>query len=181
MSSSIPPLRRIITGDDANGRSRIIADGPPTAIRTVPERPDYQVSNLWRTETGPAPVNAPDTIVDHKGILPPKNGGSILRVIDYPPEATDPAERQRQIHATFGGMYSDAQHDKSDGAHPGMHRTDTVDYAILLEGEIWAIMDDEETLMRAGDILVQRGTNHAWANRSNKNARICFVLLDGSR
>ena len=88
---------------------------------------------------------------------------------------------QRQIHATFGGMYADAQHDKSDGAHPGMHRTDTVDYAILLEGEIWAIMDDGETLMRGGDILVQRGTNHAWANRSAKNARICFVLLDGSR
>ena len=181
MSNPLPPIRRIVTEDDPNGRSRIAADGMPTALRTVPERPDYRVANLWRTEAGPAPVNAPDTINDHKGILPPKNGGSMLRVIDYPPESKDPAERQRQIHATFGGMYSDAQHDKRDGAHPGMHRTDTVDYAILLEGEIWAIMDEGETLMRAGDILVQRGTNHAWANRSEKNARICFVLLDGVR
>ena len=177
----LPGIRLLVTEDGANGRSRIVADGMPTALRTVPERPDYRVANLWRTEAGPAPVNAPNTIDAHKGILPPKNGGSVLRVIDYPPESKDPAERQRQIHATFGGMYSDAQHDKSDGAHPGMHRTDTVDYAILLEGEIWAIMDDGETLMRAGDILVQRGTNHAWANRSTKNARICFVLLDGVR
>ena len=180
-SPGLPAIRLLVTEDDANGRSRIVADGMPTALRTVLERPDYRVTTLWRTEAGPAPVNAPTTIEAHKGILPPKNGGSILRVIDYPPESKDPAERQRQIHATFGGMYSDAQHDTSFGAHPGMHRTDTVDYAILLEGEIWAIMDDGETLMRAGDILVQRGTNHAWANRSEKNARICFVLLDGVR
>ena len=78
-------------------------------------------------------------------------------------------------------MFTDAQHDKREGAHPGMHRTDTVDYAIILEGEIWAVMDEGETLMRAGDVLIQRGNNHAWANRSTKTARICFVLLDGSR
>ncbi|HLI20105.1 MAG TPA: cupin domain-containing protein [Stellaceae bacterium] len=62
-----------------------------------------------------------------------------------------------------------------------MHRTDTVDYAIVLEGEIVAVLDDEETVLKAGDILVQRGTNHAWANRSGKPARICFVLIDGKR
>ena len=93
----------------------------------------------------------------------------------------DPIERRRQIAATFGDMFSDAEHDQRDGAHPGMHRTDTVDYAIILAGEIWAVMDQDETLMRTGDILVQRGTNHAWANRSKSTARICFVLLDGVR
>ena len=61
-----------------------------------------------------------------------------------------------------------------------MHRTETVDYAIVLEGEIWAVMDEDETLLRAGDILVQRGTSHAWANRSSKTARIAFVLIDGT-
>ena len=99
----------------------------------------------------------------------------------FPPEVADPAERKRRIQATFGTMFTDAQHDKREGAHPGMHRTDTVDYAIILEGEIWAVMDEGETLMRTGDVLIQRGTNHAWANRSQKTARICFVLLDGSR
>jgi len=62
-----------------------------------------------------------------------------------------------------------------------MHRTGTVDYAIVLEGEVWAVMDQGETLLRAGDVLIQRGTNHAWANRSERTARIAFVLIDGER
>jgi hypothetical protein len=178
---SLPPIRRIVTEDDAAGRSRIVEDAPARAVRTVPERPGYRVVNVWRTDAAPAPIAAPDGIQAHAGILPPGNGGSILRIIDFPPEPADPAERRRRIQATFGGMFSDAQHDKRDGAHPGMHRTDTVDYAIVLEGEIWAVMDEGETLMRAGDVLVQRGTNHAWANRSAGTARIAFVLLDGRR
>ena len=99
-------------------------------------------------------------------------------MIDYPPESTDPAERRRQLAATFGSLYPYAEH-RIDDKHPGMHRTETVDYAIVLEGEIVAMMDDNETVLRAGDILIQRGTNHAWANRSGKPARICFVLIDG--
>jgi hypothetical protein len=181
MSESLPPIRRIVTADDAKGRSRIAEDAPATAVRTVEGRPGYRSVNVWRTEAAPAPVDAPDSIAAHKGILPPKNGGSILRIIDFPPEPADPAERKRRIEATFTGMFKDAQHDKREGAHPGMHRTDTVDYALLLEGEIWAVMDEGETLMRAGDVLIQRGTNHAWANRSQKTARIAFVLLDGRR
>ena len=58
------------------------------------------------------------------------------------------------------------------------HRTNTVDYAIVLEGEIWALVDEGEVLMRAGDILIQRGTAHAWANRSNKTCRMAFILID---
>ena len=181
MSETLPAIRRIVTADDANGRSRIAEDAPARAVRSVAERPGYRSVNLWRTESAPAPVGAPDSIEQHKGILPPGNGGSILRIIDFPPEASDPAERRRQIAATFGGMFSDADHDKREDAHPGMHRTHTVDYAIVLEGEIWAVMDENETLMRAGDVLIQRGTNHAWANRSRKTARIAFVLLDGVR
>jgi len=181
MSDTLPPIRRIVTGDDADGRSSIVEEGPASAIRTVAERPGYRNVNVWRTEAAPAPVMAPDSIAAHKGILPPGNGGSILRIIDFPPEVADPAERKRRIQATFGTMFTDAQHDKREGANPGMHRTDTVDYAIILEGEIWAVMDKGETLMKTGDVLVQRGTNHAWANRSQKTARIAFVLLDGKR
>ncbi|MSQ64717.1 MAG: cupin domain-containing protein [Betaproteobacteria bacterium] len=178
MNESLPPIRRIVTGDDASGRSRIVEDAPASAVRTVAERPGYRSVNVWRTEETPANTGAPDTSAKHQGILPPKNG-NILRIIDFPPESADPAERQRRIQATFNGMFRDATHDKRDGKHPGMHRTATVDYAILLEGEIWAVMDEGETLMRAGDVLVQRGTNHAWANRSQKTARIAFVLIDG--
>jgi len=178
MDPALPPIRRIVTADDASGQSRIVEDAPAGAIRTVAERPGYRAVNVWRTSQTPAPVGETDSVQKHEGILPPKNG-SILRVIDFPPEPADPAERDRRIRATFGGIYKDATHDGRK--HPGMHRTDTVDYAILLEGEIWAVMDEGETLMRAGDILVQRGTNHAWANRSDKTARVAFVLIDGKR
>jgi hypothetical protein len=180
MTSPLPSIRRIVTGDDARGRSSIIEDAPASAIRTVAERPGYRSVNLWRTEEAPVRINSTDTVAGHQGILPPKNG-TILRIIDFPPEPADPAERQRRIQSTFNGMFKDATHDKRAGAHPGMHRTETVDYAILLEGEIWAVMDEGETLMRTGDVMIQRGTNHAWANRSQKTARILFVLMDGKR
>lgn len=169
--SDLPPIRRIVTGDDAQGVSRIVEDAPAKAVRTVPERPGYRAVNVWRTNAGP--------VEEHKGILPPK-GGTILRIIDFPPEPKDPAERRRRIAATFGDLFKDAAHDKREGKHPGMHTTPTVDYAIVLAGEIWAVMDEGETLMRTGDVLVQRGTNHAWANRSSETARIAFVLIDGA-
>jgi mannose-6-phosphate isomerase-like protein (cupin superfamily) len=175
---TLPDIRRVVTENDANGRSRIIEDAPATSIRTVPERPGYRAVNVWRTEETPAPIGATDSTPNHRGILPPKNG-NILRIIDFPPEPKDPAELKRRLDATFGGIYNDADHDKTYARHPGMHTTETVDYAIVLEGEIWAVMDEQETLLRAGDVLIQRGTNHAWANRSSKTARIAFVLIDG--
>ena len=179
MTDTLPSIRRIVTGLDADGRSRIVEDAPATSIRTVAERPGYRAVNVWRTEETPARIGALDTTSGHKGILPPKNG-TILRIIDFPPEPKDPQELNRMLHATFGGIYDDAAHDKG-ARHPGMHTTETVDYAIILEGEIWAVMDEGETLMRAGNVLIQRGTNHAWANRSAKTARIAFVLIDGKR
>lgn len=177
--SSARGVRRVITVEDANGRSRIAEDARVAAL-SVPERPGYNVSNVWVTEGTPAPIGGTAAAVAaHKGVLPPRHG-TIVRVIDYPPEASDPAERRRQLAATFGALYPDAEH-RIDDKHPGMHRTETVDYAIVIEGEITAVMDDGETVLRAGDILVQRGTSHAWANRSGKPARICFVLIDGKR
>ncbi|RYY85210.1 MAG: cupin domain-containing protein [Comamonadaceae bacterium] len=178
MADTLPPIRRILTGDDADGRSSIVEDGASPAIRLVPERPGYRVTNLWRTGAAPAPVDAPDSIAEHKGVSPPP-GGTVLRIIDIPPEPKDPEALRRGLEATFGHLYKDAQHAPRPGEHPGMHRTATVDYAILLEGELVAIMDKDETVMRAGDVLVQRGTNHAWANRSGKPARIAFILVDG--
>jgi hypothetical protein len=178
--SRLPPIRRVVTGDDADGKSRIVEDAPAAAVKTVPERPGYRAVNVWRTTDFPCSIKNSDSIKDHKGILPPKNG-TILRIIDFPPEPKDPVELKRRLDATFGGIYADAAHDKTYQRHPGMHTTDTVDYAIVLEGEIWSVMDEGETLLRAGDVLIQRGTNHAWANRSERTARIAFVLMDGKR
>jgi hypothetical protein len=180
MPASLPPARRIVTAIDEHGRSYIAEDGVAPAMITTPERPGYRNNNFWRTTGIPAEVSAPDTTMEHRGVLPPKNG-TVLRVIDIPPEEKDPELRRRQTEAVFAQMFADAKHSPADTRHPGMHITDTVDYAILLQGELVAIMDEGETVMRAGDILIQRGTNHAWANRSNEIARIAFILIDGKR
>lgn len=178
MTNSLPPIRRVVTADDAKGKSHIVEDAPAASVRTVAQRPGYRAVNVWRTEEFPAKIKSSDTTPKHHGVLPPKNG-TVLRIIDFPPEPKDPKELKRLLDATFGSIYDDAHHDRGSAKHPGMHRTETVDYAIMLEGEIWAVMDEGETLLRTGDVLVQRGTNHAWANRSSKSARVAFILIDG--
>jgi gentisate 1,2-dioxygenase len=174
MSELFPPIRRLVTGEDASGRAVFIEDGPSKAVKLVPERPGYRVTNIWHTGANPS------RICDHKGVLPPERG-TVIRVIDYPPEPKDPNELARMQASTFASLYPDADHTLKPGDHPGMHKTDTIDYALMLEGEITSILEGEEKIMKAGDILIQRGTNHAWANRSGKPARIAFILIDAKR
>jgi len=172
------PIRRIVTGNGPDGRSRIVEDGPSPHVRTVEGRPGYRITNLWATDTMPVPVDGPDSLDRVTGVLPPPDG-NVLRIIDFPPEPDDPEALARGMAATFSHLLPNA-HQYDDRPHPGMHVTRTVDYALVLEGEVVAIMDEEETVMRAGDVLIQRGTNHAWANRSGRNARIAFILIDGA-
>lgn len=179
MTRSLPDTRRIVTGHGPDGRSIIEEDGPAPGIKRVTEREGYAMANIWRTGAAPSDVHAPDSIQEHSGVLPPK-GGSVIRVIDFPPEPKDKALLAAQMKATFRKLYPDADHTKDDKVHQGMHRTETVDYAIVLKGSITAIMDEGETVMSAGDILIQRGTNHAWSNRSDDICRIAFILIDGS-
>lgn len=174
----LPDIRRIVTGNNAHGDSYIMEDRPANAIVTTPKRPGYRVVNIWRTQGMPVNLNETDTILEQKGILPPENG-TILRVIDFPPEPKDSNALRKQLEATFNGLYSDANYKKHQ--YPGTHQTETLDYAIILEGEIIAKLDKDETVMREGDILIQRGTTHAWVNRSNKTARVAFILIDAAR
>jgi uncharacterized protein with PhoU and TrkA domain len=106
----------------------------------------------------------------------------VLRVIDFPPigDAT-PEQRAAMVKAVFAALYPDADHHEGSTRSASMHTTDTVDYAIVLQGEIVAVMDRDETILRAGDILIQRGTPHGWENRSDHLARIAFVLIDAVR
>jgi hypothetical protein len=172
----LPPARRVLTANDAEGQSYIAQDGPsPVQLRNE-NRPGYCNSNFWRTGA-PATISAPDDITEHRGLLPPP-GGTVLRVIDFPPQPQDPEEQRRQHAAVFASMFNDGHHQTDANRHPGMHVTSTVDYAIVLHGEIVSLLDKEETVLRAGDILVQRGTNHAWVNRSGRIARVAFVLID---
>ena len=174
----IKPIRRIVTGHNAQGRSMIVSDAPSPHVITLPGRADFALTDLWVSDGAPASNAGSADAAKRRMSLEPPIDGTIFRIVEFPPDA---AGGGFDRGAAFRAMGASHTMDPDASRHPAMHRTDTVDYAIVLSGEIWALMDEGETLMRAGDILVQRGTNHAWANRSQRNARICFVLLDGSR
>ena len=181
MPKELPLPRVVVTGNNAAGRSYIAADGPPPRVRTVEERPGYRVSNLWAIFGAPARIGDPDRVAEVQGVLPPASG-NVIRIIDYPPEPKgDPVALKKMFDAISSKLFPDGLHRPVSAVHPGMHATETMDYAIVLQGEIYAVMEEGETLMRAGDVLIQRGTAHAWSNRSNDCARLCIVLIDGKR
>jgi hypothetical protein len=174
----LPPPRRVVTGHGADGRSCVLQDGPSPAMITLPERSGYRNANIWRTVGSPAPIEAADSVTEHRGVLPP-TGGTVLRVIDIPPALADRAEQKRIATKTMLSLYPDAVHDPTN-TQAGMHVTRTIDYAIVLSGTITSILENDETELHAGDILIQRGTNHAWENRTKEIVRIAFVLIDGN-
>jgi hypothetical protein len=183
MAAELPLLRRIVTEVNAAGRSVIVDDGPPPAVRRSNGRPGFNSRNIWATFSTPALIDDPDRSKDVLGLMPPA-AGTVIKYIDFPPEPKDPAERAKLARESIERQAALAPERglrrRPQGApHHGMHETDTMDYAIVLSGEIYAIMDEGETLMKAGDVMIQRGTNHAWDNRSDAPCRMIFVLIDG--
>ena len=170
----IKPIRRIVTGHNARGRSMIASDRPSPHVMTLPGRTDFALTDLWVTGGAPASNAGSADPAKRPMTLEPPNNGTIFRVVEFPPDAA-PGGFDRE--AAFRAMGAGHAMDPDASRHPGMHRTDTVDYAIVLSGEIWALMDEGETLMRAGDTLVQRGTNHAWSNRSDQPCLVAFILV----
>ena len=148
---SYPAIRRIVTGHDARGIATVLIDGI-AANKKIPS-PGTESTLIWCTDSAPAAIPVGEDIEDMGarkiGTAPPPKG-SRCAIIDFPP-----------------------------GNNPFMHRTNSIDYVIVLEGEIDMDMDDSTVRMKAGDVMVQRGTNHAWANRGTARARLAFVLIDG--
>ena len=175
-------VRRIVTGHDEGGRSVVLDDG---AARAEPLGDDGLVFHeVWQTRESPAPIASGVDEPAEQGIsLLPPSGGTRLRVIDFPPEREggEPVtpELARAAFAAIGAPGA-AMHRGEGSPHPFMHRTETVDYGIVLEGEIVLVLDGGETALKAGDVVIQRGTSHAWANRSGRPARMAFILIDGA-
>jgi mannose-6-phosphate isomerase-like protein (cupin superfamily) len=175
-------FRRVVTGHDAAGRAIIQSDGPPERVKVLSGHgPTF--FEVWNTRNTPATIDRASGEPPEPGVIlaPPRNGTRI-RVLDIPPEGEGlqqlDAARAREHFAEIGA--ADASTNAAGTArHPHMHRTETIDYGIVLEGEITLLVDEGETTVRAGDIVVQRGTNHGWANRSGQNCRIAFILIDG--
>jgi hypothetical protein len=176
----LPTPRRVLTAIDPDGRSYIAEDGPSPAEFVLPGS-TYRSTNMWRTAAAPSAIAAPDDITQHCGVLPPERG-TVIRVIDFPPIGdARPEERAAMVKAAFAALYPDAVHHADSDRSPSMHTTATIDYAIVLQGEVVAVMDRDETVLNAGDILIQRGTPHGWDNRSDAMCRVAFVLIDAAR
>ena len=145
-----PPPRRIVTGHDAAGVSVFLSDGAPPVIRTAPD--GAVCSELWNTPAAPSPIDAEEPDPTERSLtVPPDPGGTKIRINEFPPGLVSPT-----------------------------HRTESIDYGIVLSGEVTLVLDDSETVLRPGDVVVQRGTDHRWENRSAEAARMAFILVDGA-
>jgi quercetin dioxygenase-like cupin family protein len=174
----------VVTGHDKNGKSIIISDGLTPWTGANPLRRGFRSTDIWRTNASPAPITKQEldpTLVPYT--LHPAPQGTVIRVSEIAPESEEgdiyslPPD---QVHEMFWRIGSEAASTFGRGSsYPFMHRTETVDYAFVIEGEITLVLDDQEVLLKAGDVAVQRGTNHGWSNRSDKVCRILFILCDG--
>ena len=169
-----PEIRRVVTKLDPSGKAVVMLDERTPLVR--PRGPAY-VGNLWVTEASPPDLSSnTDRGKTKIGLMPPK-GGSVFRVVEFPPESDQLA------HIGSGNMQDavGAAGTPARGVpprHPLMHRTRTLDYAIIMSGEIDMLLDEAEVHLKAGDVVVQQATNHAWINRSRAPCRIAFILLD---
>lgn len=173
--------RRIVTGHDAAGKSVVAIDSELTPAISKPEL-GVAFFEIWNTAGSPARVdNGPDPTQGRKLQIEPPKGGTIIRFVDFGPKPANPpqvtAEMAKAVFAEVGSGHASSW--RADALHPLMHRTHTVDYGIVLEGEITLVLTDRKVPLKTGDVVVQRGTDHAWENHTDKPARMAFILVDG--
>jgi quercetin dioxygenase-like cupin family protein len=171
----IKPMRRVVVGHDAAGKAVAVFDGDVVPKQRSPG--GNAVANLWITDESPVDVNKSEDRSQAKVGVPPPANGTIFRIVDFPPATGSGAAAHSDHEKTLTAMGIDP---KTQGftRHANTHRTKSIDYAIVLDGEIDMLMDDTEIHLKAGDVLIQQGTNHAWVNNGDKPCRIAFVLID---
>lgn len=179
LPAGVKPARRIVTIDREPGKSSLVSDGPAPDVRTDPARPGYVCARLWVTDSTPAKIVF-ETLQLPNTLEPPARG-SVCRVETFPPdEAWKGRVEAAQVQAHYRNMGSLAASTYSPLApHPYMQKTRTLDFCIVLEGEIVLVLDTQEVALKAGEIVVQRGTNHAWSNRSTRPAVVAIASHDG--
>jgi quercetin dioxygenase-like cupin family protein len=163
--------RRIVTGHDTKGKAVVLFDAPITAK----QRSAGGMTLLWTTHEFPVDASASaDRGASHPGV-PPAANGTVFRIVDFAPAQphATPVDHNQVLVAM--GIDPATQ---GFGRHANTHRTRTIDYAVVLDGEIDMLLDDTELHVKAGDVLVQQATNHAWVNNGTKPCRIAFILID---
>ena len=168
-------VRRVVVGHDKEGKAIALLDSHATPKARSPG--GNAVANLWVTSEFPVDLNgSADRAQTQVGVPPPANG-TIFRIVDFPPASAGAASHPVDHDKVLRGMGIDPA-TQGYTRHANTHRTRSIDYAIVLDGEIDMLMDDSEVHLKAGDVLIQQGTNHAWVNNSAKDCRIAFVLID---
>ncbi len=171
----VASIRRVVTGHDGSGTAINIFDGDAPNVNVRPN--GSGATHLWRTHGTPADNSgSEDTALGQVALAPPE-GGSVFRIVEFAPEGdAAPAQSTAETARSLGAHVP-------DGAalrHSGSHRTDTIDYAIVMSGEIdmWLDEEKDDVHLKAGDVIIQRGTNHAWVNRGAEPCQIAFILID---
>ena len=183
MTSEKPkPVRRIVTVDGEDGRSKAIADGPSPDVQADPARPGYAATRIWVTDRTPARINGVRETLHLPHTLEPPRGGSVCRVVTFPPDASWKGRvGVKEVRDYFHAAGSPGASIWSLLApHPYMQKTRTLDFCLVLEGEITLVLDRQEVQLAAGDTVVQRGTNHAWSNRSGGPCVIAISSHDAA-
>jgi mannose-6-phosphate isomerase-like protein (cupin superfamily) len=170
------PVRRVVIGHDPQGKAVALFDGLAVPKQRSPG--GNGVTNLWVTGEFPVDLSgAADKAATQVGVPPPANG-TIFRIVDFSPAPTSTAAAPHIDHDKVLIAMGIDPATQGYARHANTHRTKSIDYAIVLDGEIDMLMDDSEIHLKPGDVVIQQGTNHAWVNNSGKNCRIAFVLID---
>lgn len=180
LPEGVDPVRRIVTGSGPDDRSTAISDGPSPDVRIDPARPGFASTRIWLTDSTPAKTRVRETLHLPHTLEPPRRG-SVCRVVAVPPDDGWLGRvGEAEVRAYFAAMGSPGASTYSVQArHPYMQKTRTLDFCLVLDGEITLVLDTQEVALKAGDVVVQRGTNHAWSNRTGQMARIALVSHDG--
>ncbi|WP_113447777.1 cupin domain-containing protein [Rhizobium cremeum] len=180
--TNFPPITRVVTGHSPDGRSILTEVGPLPTVVEITAIPGTVFHEVWSTAGSPARVADDGDPTLGALVLPPPPGGTRIRFVDIPPDTEDflkaGARRMGEAFEQIGDKAASTA--KESSPHPLMHRTESIDYGIVIEGEMTLVLDDGEALLKPGSVVIQRGTNHAWANRSGKMCRMLFVLVSGT-
>ena len=167
-------IRRVVTGHDKDGQSIFVMDGKAPNVLEMASMPGVALTDLWRTRSSPASNAGNADAATGRIKLEPPADGTILRIVEFPPDSA--WRKSADAKAAFASIGAGGAPDHESG-DAMMHATATVDYIIVLQGEIWAILDKGEKLLKQGDILIQRGTNHSWSVRTKEPCVIAAVLI----
>jgi mannose-6-phosphate isomerase-like protein (cupin superfamily) len=181
MGDNAAGVRRVVVVDEKD-KSRAIADGPSPDVRTDPARPGFTSTRIWVTDGTPVHLKNLRESLHLPHTLEPPPAGSVCRVVTFPPDETYVGKvGAKEVQAYFDAMGSPGASTYSSKApHPYMQKTQTLDFCLVIEGEITLVLDTEEVHLQAGDTVVQRGTNHAWSNRSQRPCVVAFSSHDAT-